>query len=99
MANYAKFSIGKLVMTNNYTQIFSNEEDAYTCALKLILRHMTGDYGDLCDEDKQQNELGLSKKDPMRIMSSYALPYLSETVWIITEYDRSLTTVLLPGDY
>lgn len=99
MDNTAKFSIGKVVMSNSFTQLFSSDEEALSCALTLIQRHARGDYGDVCDEEKRQNERGLLVGHPSRIMSSYALPCLGETVWVITESDRSATTVVLPSDY
>lgn len=99
MNNTAKFSIGKVVMSSSFTQLFSSDEEALSCALTLIQRHAWGDYGDVCDEEKRQNERGLSIEHPSRIVSSYGLPGLGEAAWVITECDRSATTVLLPSDY
>jgi hypothetical protein len=62
----------------------------------LLLRHVTGDWGDLEDEDKKENEL--SVKQGFRILSSYALE-TDVKVWVITEWDRSVTTLLLPDEY
>ena len=62
----------------------------------LINRHAAGDWGDVCDEDRQLNEDGL--KGGARTMSVYNVqPGL--TIWVITEADRSSTTALLPEDY
>jgi len=62
----------------------------------LLLRHLRGDWGDISETDRQQNELSLTAG--LRILSSY--PLRSDCkVWVITEWDRSATTVLLPGDY
>ena len=63
--------------------------------LQLLARHMNGDWGDVCDEDKQSNNEALLHDD--RLLSSYQLN--NETVWIITEADRSSTTILLPSEY
>ncbi len=57
---------------------------------------MTGDWGDLDDEDKKENEL--SVKQGFRILSAYNLEN-GEKVWVITEWDRSVTTILLPEEY
>ena len=72
--------------------------------LFLVLgRHVLGDYGDLCDEDREMNTHSLA--NDMRIFSSYKLPTFSEdsdateTVWVITEADRASTTILLPSEY
>lgn len=62
----------------------------------VLLRHLQGDWGDLDDEDTKQNEFALGNKE--RLLSSYVLPD-SAKVWVITEWDRSVTTILLPEDY
>ena len=60
-----------------------------------LKRHSLGDWGNLCREDKQENEFAL-KKD-LRILSSYGEK--EDKVWIITEADRSATTILFPDEY
>lgn len=65
-------------------------------ALELISRHVTGDWGDLGEEDQQENEM--SVKQGFRILSAYTLN-TGTRVWIITEADRSSTTILLPSEY
>ena len=64
--------------------------------IALLRRHLTGDWGDLCPEDKEENEL--SVREGFRILSSYTLS-TGVKVWIITEADRSVTTLLLPEEY
>jgi hypothetical protein len=75
-------------------------------ALKLLLeagghpfdylaRHATSDWGELCAFDRRQNEIAL--RDGLRVLSSYEVP--AGRVWIITEADRSITTILLPEEY
>lgn len=61
-----------------------------------VSRHLTGDWGDLEVEDKVENELSL--REGFRLLSAYHLPDGTK-VWIITEADRSVTTVLLPDEY
>jgi hypothetical protein len=63
--------------------------------LPLLRRHITGDWGDVGPEDRALNDEALA--DGGRLMSVYKLPAV--TVWIITEWDRSVTTILLPEDY
>lgn len=70
--------------------------DAQVLIIDLLIRHMRGDFGDLSESDRQQNELSVDAG--LRILSSYVLPN-QQTVWVITEWDRSATTFLLPGDY
>lgn len=65
-------------------------------AIELLRRHQSGDWGDLDSQDKQANDAALQAGG--RLLSSYNLNQ-REKVWIITEADRSITTVLLPEDY
>jgi hypothetical protein len=62
----------------------------------LLQRHASGDWGDVCEEDRVANNDALQYGD--RLLSSYAI---SENIkiWVITEYDRSVTTILLPSEY
>jgi hypothetical protein len=62
----------------------------------LLIRHVTGDWGDLENEDKKENEL--SVKEGFRILSAYHFE-TGAKVWVITEWDRSVTTILLPEEY
>jgi hypothetical protein len=59
-------------------------------------RHAAGDWGDIDPEDRGLNEQALVEGS--RIFSVYALP-TTETMWVITEADRSSTTALLPSEY
>jgi hypothetical protein len=66
-------------------------------------RHVTGDWGVLCTEDSEENELSL--REGFRLLSSYPVCECTgdecdeHHVWIITEADRSVTTIFLPDDY
>ena len=61
--------------------------------LEILSRHLRGD---LCQEGKTENELSL--KYGYRLMSSYQVSD-TEKLWVITEADRSVTTLLLPAEY
>ena len=61
----------------------------------LLARHVTGDWGELTENDKQANDDAV--KDGARIFSAYRVG--SEKIWVITEADRSITTLLLPDEY
>ena len=63
--------------------------------MPYLFRHLTGDWGDVDEFDKQQNDLAL--KDGSRILSAYQTP--AGKLWLITESDRSATTFLLPDEY
>ena len=62
---------------------------------ELLARHATGDWGELCLFDRRQNEIAL--REGYRVFSSYETS--AGRVWIITEADRSSTTILLPEEY
>jgi hypothetical protein len=61
----------------------------------FLVRHAAGDWGELCAFDRRQNAVAL--RDSHRILSSYDTP--AGCLWVITEADRSVTTVLLPEEY
>ena len=65
--------------------------------LELLARHQVGDWGELDAEDRAENEL--SVRQGFRILSAYRLPGTESRIWIITEADRSVTTLLLPEEY
>ena len=60
-----------------------------------IARHASGDWGDLCAFDRRENERSL--RHGYRVLSSYAVG--NDRIWVITEADRSATTILLPEEY
>lgn len=87
----AKFSLGQIVATPNALSHLTKQDiDA------AIRRHVGGDWGDVCTDDAKENELSL--KEGFRLLSVYRAENGTK-FWIITEADRSATTVLLPEDY
>lgn len=64
----------------------------------LITRHVSGDWGSLPSEDQESNQNAVEKAND-RIFSEYLLPPDNTKIWIITEWDRSYTTILLPEEY
>ena len=71
-------------------------QEAGQGALEFIRRQVTGDWGELSEEDKQENEL--SVREGFRILSSYTLKS-GVKIWLISEAERSMTTILLPDEY
>ena len=65
--------------------------------LALVRRHARGDWGDLSRDDALANDLALDPTCPARVLSAYET--VGGRIWIITEADRSATTVLLPSEY
>ncbi len=89
----AKFFLGQLVATPGALQAL---QDAGQNPLEFLHRHQHGDWGDLTDEDKRENEFSVTRH--LRILSAYTLT-TGVKIWIITEADRSATTILLPDEY
>ncbi|RQQ18776.1 hypothetical protein [Burkholderia stagnalis] len=87
------FKLGRIFSTPAALEVIA---DARVSIIDLLIRHMRGDWGDLSESDRQQNDLSVDAG--LRLLSSYVLPG-GQTVWVITEWDRSSTTFLLPGDY
>jgi len=88
-----KFSLGLVVATPGALRAL---EDSGEAAFDLLYRHASGDWGELDEHDQQENELSL--REGFRLLSAYRLK-TGEKIWIITEADRSATTILLPDDY
>ena len=87
-----KFELGKIVITADANKVLDNVSVA-----KIFLeRYLKGDWGNLCEDDKQLNEDALKNGD--RIFASYT-DTNGTKFWIITDADRSYTTILLPEDY
>ena len=86
------FPSGQIVATPGALALL---EQVNRSPLEFLSRHLRGDWGDLCQEDKTENELSL--KCGFRLLSSYQVTD-SETLWVITEADRSVT-LLLPAEY
>lgn len=87
------FSLGRTLITPGAIEVLEN---AGISGLELLARHLSGDWGDLCKADKEENELSL--KEGFRILSSYTLT-TGQRLWVITEADRSATTILRPDEY
>lgn len=105
---YQKFRLGTIVMTPAVEQrLRDNNDTEGTAAMQLsamFVAHASGDWGDIDDEDKKENDEAVTHG--RRILSAYAIDldgdrrgYGDNCVWIITEADRSVTTALLPSEY
>jgi hypothetical protein len=89
----AKFALGQVVATPGALEALDRTQQS---PLEFLARHARGDWGELSDEDRKENELSL--KRGFRLLSAYKLA--DETkIWVITEADRSATSVLLPEEY
>ena len=87
------FQPGQIVATPGALPLL---EEAKRTPQEFLSRHLRGDWGDLCQEDERENEFGL--KYGFRLISCYQIT-ATENLWVITEADRSVTTLLLPNEY
>ena len=85
------FPLGQTVITRA-ARVQLHPEDVYAS----LQRHARRDWGDVCPADREENELSL--REGFRLLSAYRDRHGTK-FWIITEADRSVTTVLLPEDY
>jgi hypothetical protein len=91
--NKVLFPLGQTVMTPGAKEAL---EESNQMPIEFIKRHQSGDWGIVGKEDAQENEL--SVKEGFRILSAYKTNN-DVKIWIITEADRSSTTLLLPSEY
>ncbi|RAL68832.1 hypothetical protein C1G87_1598 [Dehalococcoides mccartyi] len=97
----AAFNTGQIVATRGVFDLACQNPDFAQFVQKSLNRHVKGDWGDVDDEDKQANDQAL--KQDTRLLSSYNDDRFPKngvaTIWIITEADRSATTILFPDEY
>lgn len=86
-----RFQPGTVVATIGATQVANHFQ-----MIEMLRRHLSGDWGDVDSEDAKANEHAV--KFGERILSSYRTPS-GEKLWLLTEADRSATTILTPGEY
>jgi hypothetical protein len=88
-----RFALGKVAITRPCLARFENLGES---VMAYLNRHISGDWGNLGEEDKAANEQAINR--PIRILSRY---YLSDgdSIYIITEADRSCTTIMLRDEY
>ena len=90
------FNTGKMFMTKNISEETSKDKFFEKEILNVLSRYLKKDWGDLCEEDKQLNDEAI-KSCTSRILAAYNTT--KGKVYIITEWDRSLTTILLANEY
>lgn len=92
MDKKAKFKLGQIVVTRGVWDWVNQE---ISVLHSILQRHQSGDWGELEKEDKLANDSALQLG--ARILSCYRVN--NRKVWILTEGDRSVTTILLPEEY
>jgi hypothetical protein len=93
MAIPEKFPLGSIVATSGALEAL---ERAGQASWRFLGRHAAGDWGEVSDADRQENEVSLTHG--FRLLSVYRTR-LGEKIWVMTEADRSATIVLLPDEY
>jgi hypothetical protein len=88
-----RFSLGSIVATPGAIDAL---QQAGETPASFLRRHVAGDWGDVDEDDRDENELSL--REGFRLLSAYKLADGTK-IWIITEADRSVTTILLPSEY
>jgi hypothetical protein len=88
-----RFPLGQILATPGALEALRSADQTPE---EFLVRHVSGDWGDLDEEDKAENEFSLAKG--FRLLSAYQLG-TGVKIWVITERDRSATTILLPEDY
>lgn len=96
--------LGKIVETKGVAEDASSDHLFGTFVNRCLVKHRLGDWGDISEEDKLSNDEAAKGED--RIVSSYNIPTMfisakrpEKKLWIITEWDRSVTTILYPSEY
>jgi hypothetical protein len=88
-----RFPLGEIVATPGALSVL---EKSGQSPLLFLIRHARGDWGEVGKEDWMANDEGLENGG--RLLSAYRTS-LGERIWVITEWDRSVTTLLLPDEY
>lgn len=88
-----RFRLGRLLMTRGALQALEVADDD---PFAYFGRHASGDWGEVDEEDERSNDLAVEQG--RRILSAYRTSQ-GERIWLITEADRSVTTILLPEEY
>ncbi len=87
------FALGQVVATPGALELL---ESAGKAPSHFISKHQSGDWGDdLCEESKELNDKSI--QDGSRLISAYTVG--NDKIWVISEADRSSTTLLLPSEY
>lgn len=93
-----KFQIGQLAATRAIAELQEENENFASFVNQCFNRFIRCDWGDICEEDWEQNDEAVRCGD--RILAVYQHPDREDWhIWIITEWDRSATTILFPSEY
>ena len=102
--------LGRLVATRAVAELQENNQEFRIFVNHCLGKYLNEEWGELAEEDKKSNNRAVEKGDE-RILAAYSFPPdapwvatnmyggSEQKIWIITEWDRSVTTILFPGEY
>ncbi len=90
------FDLGRTIMTRRVADLFNEDRVFRKFVNESFRKYCNADWGETCEEDEELNYQALKTGD--RILAVYKKEGF-ETIWIITESDRSATTILFPDEY
>ena len=97
----SSFSMGQVVATSSIQSVMLSDLSFHTFVYTSLMRHEEGDWGEVSEEDHESNEMALVTGH--RLFSVYHCSSVhsvhGDRIWVITEADRSVTTVLWPREY
>ena len=97
----SSFPMGRIVSTSSIRSLMSSDLSFHTFIYTSLMRHEEGDWGEVCEEDHESNEMALVTGH--RLFSVYQCStkhsFHGDRIYIITEADRSVTTVMWPREY
>ena len=94
-----RFLLGQLVATRGVHDLMQENPGFTIFAQSAFFKYLRCDWGDTCDSDKVQNDSAIASGNE-RILAEYRHPdHPDWRLWIITEWDRSVTTILFPSEY
>jgi len=91
-----KFDLGQIVMTSGVAEQVASDTPFAQFVTQSLKRHANADWGEMSEEDKKENDYSLGKR--LRLFSAYEKKPFPK-LWVITEADRSATTILFPEEY
>jgi len=102
MLTLPRFDLGAVVGTHGFVGLFDSPGLRQTAIDIVLTRYLRGDWGLMDAEDSAANEMALDPASQGRIMAKYSIPVgpgTEKAIYVITEADRSVTTLLLPSEY
>ena len=92
-----RFKSGQIVATIGVHTKMQDDEEFLKFVRTSLERYLNCDWGDISDADKKYNDYSVENEE--RILAMYKRPGADDSIYIITEWDRSATTILFPSEY